>query len=115
MMSLVKSIINAAGETGEQNSSATTAPPSVGAPITVTPCWIQPEFLPFPGVGQVEPYSGLKRGQLYQLARLGHIQTVSLREPGRARGRRLVVLSSLKAHLWRLHAEQNPQQKGGAP
>lgn len=44
---------------------------------------------------------------LYQLARAGHIKTVSLRMPGKTRGRRLIVLATLRDYLRRLNAEQN--------
>jgi len=97
--------LNAVRRTG-QNSSATTAAPSIAAPVT--PGGIEAEFTPLPSPGQVEPYSGLRRGMLYQLLRAGHIQSVSLRQPGKARGRRLIVLSTLRDYLRRLNAEQNP-------
>ena len=103
---------NAASGIGEENSSATTAAPSIAAPARIG--YVEAEFVAFPGPDHVEPYSGLRRGKLYSLALEGHIKTVSLREPGRARGRRLIVLSTLKAHLRRLNAEQNPPTKEGA-
>ncbi len=90
---------------GDQSSSATFAAPSIAAPVT--PAGIEPEFCAFPGPAQVEPYGGLRRGMLYQLARDGHIKTVSLRMPGKTRGRRLIVLSTLRDYLRRLNAEQN--------
>jgi hypothetical protein len=103
-------IINAARGTGEENRTATVAGPSIAAPVTLG--YVEAEFTAFPGPDQVEPYSGLRRGKLYSLAREGHIKTISLREPGKARGRRLIVLSTLRQHLRRLNEEQNSQ--GGA-
>lgn len=95
----------AASGTGLKNSSATFAAPSIAAPVTVGT--VEPEFTALPSPSQVEPYSGLRRGMLYQLAREGHIRTVSLRRPGATRGRRLIVLSTLKNYLRGLDANQN--------
>ncbi|MGB8170336.1 MAG: hypothetical protein WCF18_22730 [Chthoniobacteraceae bacterium] len=86
----------------------TTAP--VAAPVlaAVNPT---PEFVAMPGPGQVCPYSGLKRGMLYQLTKEGLIRTVSLRRKGTTRARRLIVFSSLMDYLRGLDAEQNaPRQ-----
>ena len=96
---------NAASGTGDQSSSATIAAPSLAAPVR--PGGVEAEFTPMPSPSQVEPYSGLRRGMLYQLARQGHIKTVSLRMPGKTRGRRLIVLATLRDYLRRLNAEQN--------
>lgn len=94
---------NAERDTGQSN--ATTAATSIAAPVT--PGGIEPEFTPMPSPSQVEPYSGLRRGLLYQLWREKKIETVSLRMPGKTRGRRLIVLSTLKKFLRDLNAEQN--------
>ncbi len=102
---------NAACGTGDQNSSARFAAPSVAA--SVQQGGVEAEFTPMPSPSQVEPFSGLRRGLLYQLAREGHIKTVSLRLPGRTRGRRLIVLASLRDYLRRLNEEQNADGKGG--
>jgi hypothetical protein len=96
---------NAASGAGQQNSSATIAAPSIAAGVTLR--GVEPEFTAMPSPSQVEPYSGLRRGMLYQLAREGLIETVSLRQPGRTRGRRLIVLESLKNYLRSLRQEQN--------
>lgn len=42
-----------------------------------------------------EPYTGLTRSYLYQLAGQGVIRTVSIREPGKERGCRLFHLQSI--------------------
>ena len=96
---------NAASGTGDPNSSATVAAPSIAAPVRLG--GVEAEFTQMPSPSQVEPYSGLRRGMLYQLARKGHIKTVSLRMAGKARGRRLIVLATLRDYLRRLNAEQN--------
>jgi hypothetical protein len=101
----VKPNLTAECETGQQSSIATTAAPSIAAPVT--PGGIEPEFTPMPSPSQVEPYSGLRRGMLYELWREKKIETVSLRMPGKTRGRRLIVLSTLKKFLRDLNAEQN--------
>ena len=84
----------------------TTAPITVAAPVP-SASGIEAEFVAMPGPGQVCPYSNLKRGALYALCRDGLIQTVSLRREGTTRGRRLIVLTSLKAYLRGLNALQN--------
>lgn len=103
---------NAARETGQENRPATFATPSIAAPVT--PVGVEPEFIAMPGVGQVEPYGNLRRGMLYSLEREGLIKTVSLRMPGKARGRRLIVLATLRAYLRRLNEEQNASKTEGA-
>ena len=65
-----------------------------------------PEFLPMPSPGQTCRYSGLRRGVLYQLAKEGLIETISIRRKGRARGRRLIVAETLRNYLRGLRAEQ---------
>ncbi len=95
----------AAEVAGKSNSSSTFAAPSVAAPVTHAV--IEPDFTAFPPQGQVEPYSSLRRGMLYALESEGLIETVSLRRPGKARGRKLIVLRSLKSYLEGLRREQN--------
>jgi hypothetical protein len=106
----------AARRPGQENSPVTFAAPSIAGGVRLS--YVEAEFTSFPSQDQVEPYSSLRRGKLYSLAREGHIKTVSLREPGKTRGRRLIVLSTLKAYLRRLNAEQNPEgavgNKGGS-
>ena len=77
------------------------------APIAAAPvAALQPEFLRFPRPGQVEPISGLRRSQLYELVKEGLIRSVSLRRPGKIRGTRLIVADSLRAYLRGLTEEQ---------
>lgn len=92
-------------ETGK-NSFLTTEAPSIALPAPAV-IGVEPEFIAMPSPGRECPYSGLKRGMLYVLEREGLIKTVSLRRKGSARGRRLIVLASLKAYLRGLNAEQN--------
>jgi hypothetical protein len=82
------------------------APPTIAAPVR-TAGSIEPEFIAMPGPGQACPFSGLKRGALYALAREGVIRTVALRRRNTTRGRRLIVLSTLKAYLRGLDVAQN--------
>jgi hypothetical protein len=70
-----------------------------------------PEFLPMPSPGQTCRYSGLRRGVLYQLAKEGLIETISIRRKGRARGRRLIVAETLRNYLRGLRAEQCGRRK----
>jgi hypothetical protein len=88
------------------DAGASFSAPTVAAPIRGAGS-IEPEFIAMPGPGQVCPYSGLKRGALYALAREGVIRTVTLRRRNTTRGRRLIVLATLKAYLRGLDAVQN--------
>jgi hypothetical protein len=47
----------------------------------------------------MERYSGLSRAKLYELASASKIKSASLREPGRIRGCRLFLLSSILAYI----------------
>jgi len=94
----------AASRGGEFTSAPVAAPVHVAAPF-------EPEFIAMPPPGMVCPYSGLKRGALYQLASDDLIRTVSLRRKGRTRGRRLIVASTLRDYLRRLDVEQNRNRK----
>jgi hypothetical protein len=60
---------------------------------------IKPEFLPLPRPGTVCPVCGLGRSFLYQLINDGRIQSVSLRQRGKARGKRLIVADSVLEYL----------------
>jgi len=77
-------------------------------PVAATVATVAPEFLRYPRAGEVEPVTGLRRAQLYNLANAGVIKTVSLRRNGKLRGTRLIVASSLLSYLRGLAAEQNP-------
>ncbi len=91
----------AARDSGEMTIAPVAAPAPAAAKHTL------PEFVAMPAPGQVEQYSGLKRGMLYQLAKEGLIRTVSLRRTGTTRARRLIVLDSLMRYLRGLDAAQN--------
>ncbi|HVU39296.1 MAG TPA: hypothetical protein VHC95_13260 [Opitutales bacterium] len=78
------------------------------APVAASVVTIAAEFCRMPRSGEIEPLSGLRRSQLYELTREGLIQTVSLRRRGKARGTRLIVAASLLSYLRGLAAEQNP-------
>lgn len=47
----------------------------------------------------LEHYSSLSRAKLYQLDAQGKIKSASLREPGRVRGCRLFLLSSILEYI----------------
>jgi hypothetical protein len=59
------------------------------------PVWVRP-----PSKG-VEHFSGLSKGKLYELANAGKIKSASLREPGKLRGCRLFLLSSILGYIER--------------
>ncbi len=84
----------------------TTVAPIVAAPVAT----IAPEFLRLPTGRNVEPLSGLRRSQLYNLIAERKIQAISLRPRGKARGTRLLVAQSVRNYLHGLAIEQNPPQ-----
>jgi hypothetical protein len=57
---------------------------------------LEPEFLP---ILPACKFSGIGRTELYLEIRAGRIKSISLRKPGRARGRRLVSVASLRQYL----------------
>ena len=68
-------------------------------PVHATLGAAKPEFLALPRPGHVCPVCGLGRSYIYQLIRRGKIQSVSLRERGKTRGKRLLVADSVLAYL----------------
>ena len=62
------------------------------------PVWVRP-----PKVG-VEFYSGFSRAKLYECAGKGHFRSVSIREPGQAKGTRLFHLGSILDFIERCEA-----------
>jgi hypothetical protein len=62
----------------------------------------------FGRVRDVERIFGIKRGILYRKIADGKIRSVSLREPGKKFGCRLIHLASVRAWLHREMAEQCP-------
>jgi hypothetical protein len=57
---------------------------------------LDPEFLTIPAACK---FSGLGRTELYLQLRANKIRSISLRKPGRARGRRLVSVASMRKFL----------------
>jgi hypothetical protein len=55
----------------------------------------RPVWVRAPKPGEVEFYSGLGRGKLYQAEAAGHIKTASLKPPGAVRGVKLFNLKSV--------------------
>jgi len=54
------------------------------------PIWVRP-----PKPGQVEQFTGLGKGKLYQLEKMGLVKTASLKPRGAVRGVKLFQLQSL--------------------
>lgn len=54
----------------------------------------------------VQRQFGIKRGTLYRLIADGKIRSITLREPGRKFGCRLIHLQSVREHLHALMAKQ---------
>lgn len=81
-----------------KNTSNTTAPLAGANTIQ----WIR---LPKPG--QHDSNTGLTRSVLTRLCLEGKVKSISLRDPGKARGCRLVNLASLLSYLARLEEQQH--------
>lgn len=85
--------------------------PVVTQPLTVAEK-PEAEFMALPGAGQRCPISGLGRSMLYQLEAEGKIRMISLRRRNNVRGKRLVVIDSVRQYLRTLDAQQNsPDRK----
>ena len=97
------------GTASDSKTTLTTNAPSIAEPVIAS--GVEAEFCAMPAPGKTCPYSGLQRVTLYALAREGLIRTVALRRPGTTRGRRLIVLSTLREYLRKLDAEQNGGEK----
>lgn len=64
-------------------------------------------------MGDLRRMFGLVRSSAYNLAKEGHIKTISLRRKGQARSVRLVSVPSVRAYLHRLMEEQQATQEDG--
>lgn len=71
------------------------------------PVWVRA-----PKVG-VEHFSGFSRSKLYQLATLGKIRSVSIREPGQVKGTRLFHLQSILDYIAFIEASAEACAQGG--
>lgn len=60
---------------------------------------LRPVWVRAPKPGQVEHYSGLGRGKLYQVEALGYVKTASLKPPGAVRGVKLFNLASVLKYV----------------
>jgi hypothetical protein len=74
---------------------------SANAPIAASVVSSEPEFA---GINEAIRWSGVGRTSLFALIKEGRIRSINLRQPGRARGRRLIHLASLREFLL-AHAE----------
>lgn len=77
------------------NRPTTTTPRGVEVPF------LEPEFF---GVEEACRWSNIGRTNIFALIKAGHIRSINLRQPGRAKGRRLIHVPSLRAYLM-AHAE----------
>ena len=74
-------------------------------PLETNERWIR---LPKPG--EVCPHTGLKRGAMLNLIKARAIKAVSLRQPGRKRGNRMVWLPSVLEYFETLCERQNAEK-----
>lgn len=71
------------------------------------------QWIRLPKPGEHESTSGLTRSVLARLCVEGKVKSISLREPGKARGCRLVNLPSLVSYLASLEEQQNQNTGAG--
>jgi hypothetical protein len=88
----------------KRNAKSTTEARREVSPAGNVSNWIR---LPKPG--EHEPHTGLGRSVLTRLCVEGKVKSISLKEPGKARGCRLLNLPSLLSYLESLEAQQNPE------
>jgi hypothetical protein len=74
---------------------------SANEPLAASVVSSEPEFA---GINETVRWSGIGRTSLFALIKEGRIRSINLRQPGRARGRRLIHLASLRDYLL-AHAE----------
>ena len=65
----------------------------------------RPKYISFE---RLEAEYAIGKGKAYPLINDGRIKVIRLVEPGRSRGRVLVDVASVEAHLAKLAKEQNP-------
>ena len=74
-------------------------------PVEESPEPYSPEFADAKGIKQI---FGLSKSYLYQLIDLGKIRSVSLRQKGSARGKRLFDVESVRQYLRANFDEREP-------
>jgi hypothetical protein len=84
-----------------QDASLTTAP--IAASVLTAH---QPEFIRVPKPGQRCPITSLGRSVIYDLIAREKIKSITLRQKGKIRGCRLIIVESLLGYLRELAAEQ---------
>ena len=73
----------------------------------ITPGKNEPHWIRLPKTGQLESRTGLTRSALTRLCDEGKVKSISLRDPAKTRGCRLVNLESLLRYLSNLEEAQN--------
>jgi len=72
----------------------------------------EPHWIRLPKTGQLESRTGLTRSALARLCDEGKVKSISLRDPAKTRGCRLVNLESLLDYLSNLEEAQNSTTGG---
>lgn len=72
-------------------------------------------WIRLPKPGEHEQNTGLGRSVLTRLCIEGRVKSISLKDPGKARGCRLVNLPSLLSYLASLEAAQMEEQRNSEP
>lgn len=87
------------------------APPQQGSAQTHDANELPDDCGHFVRMGDLRRLFGITRPTAYLLAKQGKICTVSLRQAGHVHGRRLVIVSSVRAYLRELHEEQGGEKE----
>jgi hypothetical protein len=102
----MKTKLNTLESNGAEGSSRTVADSfAIQAPAAGDCAGVLPEFGRVPDVQRI---FGIKRGILYRRIQDGTIKSITLREPGRKFGIRLIHLASVRTLLHRELEAQNP-------
>ena len=72
---------------------------------------VRPAFIRYPKPPHRDPVCGLSRTQLHSLIKAGRVRSVSLKQPGKGRGVRLIEVESLIAAV----RNEAAGQSGGPP
>lgn len=79
-----------------QTSGQQATPSDTAVRVSQTPR-MEPRFVRLPRSGQLCPFTGLSRTQIYQLCKTGKVKSHSLKQRGTCRGVRLIDFQSLVA------------------
>jgi hypothetical protein len=87
------------------------APPTDTAASVSEPQILQPRFVRLPRSGELCPFTGLSRTQIYLLCKSGKVKSHSLKRRGTCRGVRLIDFASLVAAIEEFASAEHQEAK----